>query len=123
MVTVTPLPGAPDAVEGVSNIQGEVVTVVSIRRRLGLMHRAAAVSDSLVLAHARKRRLAIVAESVLGVVERPADAVVSARVLARGIQHIEGVLKTSDGLVLIHDLDRFFSPEEEQSLDLALEKA
>jgi purine-binding chemotaxis protein CheW len=122
MAEVTPLPGAPDAVEGVINIQGLVAPVVSIRRRLGLMHRAAAVSDSLVLAHARKRRLAIVAESVLGVVERSADAVVSVGDLARGIQHIEGVLKTSDGLVLIQDLDRFFSPEEDQSLDLALER-
>ena len=122
MVEVTPLPGAPDAVEGVINIQGEVVTIVSIRRRLGLSHRGVATSDSLVLAHARNRRLAIIAESVLGVVERPADAVVSVGDLAQGIQHIEGVLKTSDGLVLIHDLDRFFSPEDEQSLDLALEK-
>ena len=122
MVEVTPLPGAPDVVEGVVNIRGEVVPIVSIRRRLGLTHRAAGVSDSLVLAHARTRRLAIIAESVLGVVERPADAVVSTGDIARGIQHIEGVLKTSDGLVLIHDLDRFFSPEEEQSLDLALER-
>ena len=122
MAEVTPLPGAPDAVEGVINIQGEVVPVVSIRRRLGLAQRGVAVSDSLVVAHARTRRLAIIAESVLGVVERPADAVVSAGDLARGIQHIEGVLKTSDGLVLIQDLDRFFSPEEEQSLDLALER-
>ena len=123
MVEVTPLPGAPDAVEGVVNVRGEVVPVASIRRRLGLAHRAAAVSDSLVLAHARKRRLAIIAESVLGVVERPADAVVSAGDLAQGVRHIEGVLKTSDGLILIHDLDRFFSPEEERSLDLALEKS
>ena len=122
MVEVTPLPGAPDVVEGVVNIQGEVVPVVSIRRRLGLTHRAVGVSDSLVVARARTRRLAIIAESVLGVVERPADAVVSTSDIARGIQHIEGVLKTSDGLVLIHDLDRFFSPEEEQSLDLALER-
>ena len=122
MVEVTPLPGAPDAVEGVINIQGEVVPIVSIRRRLGLARRAVGAADSLVLARAHTRRLAIIAESVLGVVERPADAVVSAGDLAQGIQHIEGVLKTSDGLVLIHDLDRFFSPEEEQSLDLALEK-
>ena len=122
MAEVTPLPGAPDAVEGVINIQGEVVPVVSIRRRLGLAHRGIAVSDSLVVARARSRRLAIIAESVLGVVERPADAVVSTGDIARGIEHIEGVLKTSDGLVLIQDLDRFFSPEEEQSLDLALER-
>jgi len=122
MVEVTPLPGAPDAVEGVVNVQGEVVTIVSIRRRLGLAHRGVAVSDSLVVAHARNRSLAIIAELVLGVVERPADAVVSTGDIVRGIQHIEGVLKTSDGLVLIHDLDRFFSPEEEQSLDLALDR-
>ena len=122
MVEVTPLPGAPDVVEGVINIQGVVVPVVSIRRRLGLVDRAVGVSDSLVVARARSRQLAIVAESVLGVVERPADAVVSSGDIARGIEHIEGVLKTSDGLVLIHDLDRFFSPEEEQSLDLALER-
>ena len=122
MVAVTPLPGAPDAVEGVINIQGEVVPVVSIRGRLGLAQRPVGASDSLVVAHARTRRLAIIAESVLGVVERPADAVVSTGDIARGIQHIEGVLKTSDGLVLIQDLDRFFSPEEEQALDLALER-
>lgn len=122
MVEVTPLPGAPDVVEGVINMQGEVLTVVSIRRRLGLAQRAVGVADSLVVARARTRRLAIIAESVLGVVARPADAVVSTGDITRGSQHIEGVLKTSDGLVLIYDLDRFFSPEEEQSLDLALER-
>lgn len=123
MVDVTPLPGAPEVVEGVINMQGEVLTVVSIRRRLGLAQRAVGAADSLVLARACTRRLAIIAESVLGVVERPADAVVSTSDINRGSsQHIEGVLKTSDGLVLIYDLDRFFSPEEEQSLDLALER-
>ena len=122
MVEFTPLPGAPEVVEGVINIQGEVVTIVSIRRRLGLALRAVGAADSLVVVRARNRRLAIIAESVLGVVERPADAVVSTGDIAHSIQHIEGVLKTSDGLVLIQDLDRFFSPEEEQSLDLALER-
>lgn len=122
MVEITPLPGAPDAVEGVVNVRGEVVPILSIRRRLGLPERAVGASDSLVVARGRARRLAIIAESVLGVVERPAEAVVGSGDLARGIQHIEGVLKTSDGLVLIQDLERFFSPEEAQSLDLALER-
>jgi purine-binding chemotaxis protein CheW len=119
-VEVTPLPGAPEAVEGVVDVHGEVVPVVSIRRRLGLASRAPAVSDSLVLAQACHRRIAIIAESVLSVVEYPADAFVSSRDIAHGIEHIEGVLKTGDGLVLIQDLDRFFSTEEAQSLDLAL---
>lgn len=123
MVEITPLPGAPEVVEGIINIQGDVVPVVSIRKRLGLSLRAAEAADSLVVVRARTRRLAIIAESVLGVVERPADAVVSTGDIVGGIQHIEGVLKTNDGLVLIQDLGRFFSPEEELSLDLALEKS
>ena len=122
MVEVTRLPEAPDVVEGVINIQGEVVPVVSIRRRLGLAHRAVVVSDSLVVARAHARRLAIIAEAVLGVVERSADDVVSTSDIAQGIQHIEGVLKTGDGLGLIQDLDRFFSLQEERSLDLALDR-
>jgi len=123
MVEVTPLPGAPNVVEGVINIQGEVVPVVSIRRRLGLTHRPREISDSLVLAHARNRRLAVIAESVLGVVERSSDDVVSTGDIARGTQYIEGLLKTGDGLVLIQDMDKFFSFEEESSLEQAMENA
>lgn len=123
MVEVTPLPQAPNVVEGIINIQGEVVPVVSIRRRLGLAHRAVGLSDSLVIVRVHSRRVAIAAESVLGVIERATDDVVSTDEIAHGIQYIEGVLKTSDGLVLIHDIGRFFSPEEEQSLALALEGA
>lgn len=120
MVEITPLPGAPEAVEGVVDVHGEIVPVVSIRRRLGLASRVPAVSDCLVLARARHGRVAIIAESVRRVLELPADAFVRSRDIAHGIEHIEGVLKTGDGLVLIQDLDRFFSVQEAQSLDLAL---
>jgi len=123
MVEVTLLPGAPDVVEGVIDIQGEVVPVVSIRRRLGLTHRPREISDSLVVAHARNRRLAVIAESVLGVVERSSDDVVNTSGIARGNQYIEGLLKTTDGLVLIQDLEKFFSFEEESSLVQAMENA
>lgn len=120
MAAITPLPGAPDAVEGIINVRGEVVAIVSIRRRLGLPHRNVVAADSLVVAHTRTRRIAIIAESVLGVAECGTDAVAVCDDICRGIRHIEGVVKTSDGLVLIQDLERFFSAEEEQSLDLAL---
>ena len=123
MVEVTPLPEAPDVVEGVIDIQGEVVAVVSIRRRFGLASRRVEISDSLVVARARNRRLAVIAESVPGVVERSSDDMVSTSDIVRGIRHIGGLLKTSDGLVLIQDLDKFFSLAEESSLDQAMENA
>ena len=122
-VEITILPGAPNVVEGIINIHGEIIPVVSIRKRLGLVNRSLEISDSLVVAHTRTRRLAIIAESVLGIIERSADAVVgTGEIFFHGAHPIEGVLKTNDGLVLIQDVGRFFSPKEELSLDLALER-
>lgn len=122
MVEITPLPGAPEVVEGVINLQGGLLPVVNIRRRLGLANRATGPADALVVARTGTRTIAVVAESVLGTAERSVEAVVNIGDVPLNIEHIEGILKASDGLVLIHDLDRFFSPEEELSLDLALEK-
>ena len=40
--------------------------------------------------------------------------------IAPGIEYIDGVAATGDGMVLIHDLDRFLSLEEEQRLSESL---
>ncbi len=122
-VEITPLPGAPEAVEGIINIRGEIIPVVSIRKRLGISLRSLEISDSLVVARTRTRRLAVIAESVLEIVERPANAMMGTDEMIHGARYIAGVLKTHDGLMLIQDLDRFFSLREEQSLELALEGA
>lgn len=120
MVDVTPLPGAPEVVDGVINVAGNVVAAVSIRRRLGLAHGAPRSTDSLVLARTPKRRLAVIVDSVTGVVECAQADVASAAAIAPGAKHIEGILKTGEGLILIHDLEKFLSPEEEHSLQRAM---
>ena len=120
MVDVTPLPGAPEVVDGVIDVAGEVVAAVSIRRRLGLVQGAPRAADSLVLARTPGRRLAVIVDSVTGVAECPQADVASAAGFAPGASHIEGILKTGGGLILIHDLEKFLSPEEEQSLEQAM---
>jgi purine-binding chemotaxis protein CheW len=120
MVDVTPLPGAPEVVEGVIDVAGDVVAAVSIRRRLGLARGAARTADSLVLARTPRRRLAVIVDSVTGVAECPQADMVSATAIAPGARHIEGILKSGEGLILIHDLEKFLSPEEEHSLERAM---
>ena len=121
MVEITPLPGAPAAVVGVVNVQGKVLACVSIRRRLGLPERPVGPSDALVLARARCRRLAIITESVVRLVEVPASAFARCDEIVLGAPFVEGVLKTADGTVLIQDLDRFFSIEEERAIEQAMQ--
>ena len=121
IVAITPLPNAPDIILGVVNFQGQVISVINVRRRFCLPEREIAISDQLLVAHTARRPVALVADAVLDVIACPAQNLIAAAQIVPGMEYVEGVIKLEDGLTLIHDLDKFLSLEEEHLLDRALE--
>lgn len=121
VVDVTSLPKAPDIVLGVVNLQGRVMPVINVRRRFHLPEREIALTDQMVIAHAARRSVALVVDSVTGVLDYSEQGAVAAQEVLPELQYVEGVVKLDDGLILIHDLDTFLSLEEEAVLDRALE--
>lgn len=120
-VEVTPLPKAPDIVCGIVNVQGRVLPVFNIRRRFRLPEREIALTDQFIVAHARRRPVALAADAVSGVLEYSGRDAIPARDILPGIEYLEGVVKLEDGLVLIHDLERFLALDEESALERALQ--
>lgn len=120
-VAVTPLPKAPPIVLGVIDVAGHVVPVLNLRRRLRLPERPVAPEDQFAIARTAQRTVALVVDAAEGVVETPARAVTGAGDIAPGLEFLRGVVRLPDGLVLIHDLDRFLSLEETRALDAALQ--
>ena len=118
-VEFTPLPNAPPAVVGVINLQGRVVPVVSLRRRLGLRDRELELDDELLVVHDGPRTLALWVDSVQGVVSCPPQAAVGAADIAADLPDFETAVKLADGLVLVQDLARLLSPEERRRYDEA----
>jgi len=106
-MAITPLPGAPPIVCGSVNLQGRIVAVVNMRRRLKLPERDPIPSDRLLLASTPRRRLAFFVDGVQGVVDYPAV----------------GIVELADDLLLIDDLDHLLSLDDEQGLERALSRA
>lgn len=123
MVDVTPLPQAPEIVLGVVNVQGRVVPVLNLRRRFCLPERDVAPADQLVIARTARRAVALAVDAATGVLEYSARQAITARDIVPGIEYVEGVVKLADGLVLIHNLDKFLSLEEETALGRAIADA
>jgi len=121
MVAITPLPKAPDIILGVVNFQGRIIPVINMRRLFCLPDREIALTDQLVVAHTARRPVALVAVAVLDVIACSAQSLIAVENIVPGIEYVEGVVKLTDGLILIHDLDKFLSLEEESFLDRALE--
>jgi len=120
MVAITPLPKAPDIVLGVVNYQGRVIPVINMRRRFNLPEKDIALTDQLVVAHTSRRPVALVADAVHDVIAGLAQGLIETENILPGVEYVEGVVKLGDGMILIHDLDKFLSLEEESSLNQAL---
>lgn len=119
-VEITPLPKAPGIALGIVNVGGRVVPVLDIRRRFGLPFKELCLSSQFLIARTSRRTVALVVDSVTGLVGSDGERPVPAEAVVRGMEYVEGVIKRADGLVLIHDLDTFLSLEEEHALVGAL---
>ena len=120
-VDVTSLPKAPEIVLGVVNVQGRVIAVVNVRRRFRLPEHEIALTDQMVIARTTRRTVALMVDAVAGVLKYSEQEAVAAHDVLPELQYVDGVVKLDDGLILIHDLDRFLSLEEEAGLNRALE--
>jgi len=119
-VEITPLPKAPGIVLGVINWQGKILPVMDIRRRFHLPERETDPDDRFIIARAAGRLVALAAESVTGLRGLTDLEEASAAQAVPYAEHLKGVAKVEGDLVLICDLDRFLSLDEEQKLDAAL---
>jgi purine-binding chemotaxis protein CheW len=76
--------------------------------------------DALLLAHTKRRAVVLPIDACDRIVEAADDDVVPSEDIAPGLEHLPGVVKLDDGLVLIHDLERFLSSDEGNALDVAM---
>jgi purine-binding chemotaxis protein CheW len=120
---VTPLPNAPAIVLGAIDLQGEVIPVLNVRRRFQLPEREIGVNDQFLIALTRRRAVALVVDEAQGVIEHAQSAIVSAGLITPGLEQFRGVVKLADGLVLIHDLEKFLSLDEADMLDQAMDRS
>jgi purine-binding chemotaxis protein CheW len=116
----TAFPDAPTIVLGLMDIHGTVMPVFNMRRRFGRPERPIEPEDEMIIARDLSRQVVLPTDRVRGVVTCSAAAIVQAMKSLPRSGVIEGVVQLDTGLMLIHDLDRFLTPEEGSELDKAL---
>lgn len=121
-VEITRLPKAPEIVLGVICIHGRIIPVVDVRTRFRLPAREMKLDDRFIIARTSRRFVALAADSVIAIRKVADNNVVSAERALPFADYVRGVAILEDDLVLICDLDRFLSLDEEHLLDAALKQ-
>lgn len=118
-VAIAPLPKAPPIVEGVINVRGTVVPMLDIRQRFGLSPTPVAPEQHVLIAQSGGRVVALRVDRAVDLVSVDDAAIESAARVVPGVEYVAGIAKLPDGLIVIHDLERFLSLEEAGQLDVA----
>lgn len=120
MVAVSPVPGAPPVVWGAINLEGRVVPVVDLRRRLRLPPHAYGLSAHLLIVQTPRRKLAVPADEVLGVTGIDPAAITPADAVIPGLGRVAGIAALPEGILFIYDIEAFLTSDEERTLSEAL---
>lgn len=119
-VEITPCPGAPASVRGLINVQGKIVPVFDLSSRLGLAGGELDLESHLIVAHTPTRQIALVADEVCEVLTPHASALMEGDSLPVEAAAVDGLLKLDGEIILIRDLDRLLSNEDDLQLTRAL---
>jgi purine-binding chemotaxis protein CheW len=114
MQTVTPVPGAPDFVEGVTNLRGQIITVMDLRKRLGLPQKNGS-GEKIIIIDLGKHAIGVVVDSVTEVSTiRGPDIEKNSEVTSTLDESILGVGKQGNHLTIILDVAKTISKASKQ---------
>jgi len=114
------LPKAPEIISGIINVKGQIIPVADIRKRFGLVTREIDPDDRLIIADTEKRQIAILVDTVTGIRDLAPGQQKKAEETLPFAEHLRGVAKIDNELILIYDLEQFLSLDEDKELEQAL---
>ncbi len=114
----TPMPRAPEFVEGVMDVRGTLVPVVDLRRRFETPEVEYGEDTRIVLVDFAHEKLGLVVDSVTEVLRAPETAVSEPPAYIRGLaaEFVRGIVRVGERLVVLIDLERILSSDERIAL-------
>ena len=119
MPTITRMPNVPQHVEGIINLRGKVIPIISMRRRFSLMECESNSQTRIIIMDVCGSLTGFVVDAVSEVIrihsseiQPPPSMVLSGGV---GQEFITGVFNHAERLLIIMDIDRMFSDDERES--------
>ena len=119
MVPITSVPRAPEFVEGVINLRGQITPVVNLHTRFGLEKRDYSKETRIIVVNMDGEWVGLIVDSVSEVMRLPDDTIEHPSDLVATVDSdfIRGIAKVEEErLVILLDLDRMLRATREMVL-------
>jgi len=115
LMEMTKVPQAPDYVDGILNLRGQIVTIVDLGKKLGLGETDLGNDPRNIIVNAPGEHIGLLVRRISDVVMADPDRIEPAPANMSGIQgtFFTGVYKTEDKLIGILDVEEVLKMEKE----------
>lgn len=117
---ITPVPNAPEFVEGVTSVRGQVLPVVAMRHRFNIADSPPPrdLRARLIVIRLDERSLAMWVDTAREFLRVSEDQIgpVPEGLREPGLEYLDGVISLPNRLILIVNLPKLFNPEERRAL-------
>lgn len=117
MEKITLIPNAPYFVEGVINLRGNIIPIIDLKKRFNLEESEGDKNTGIIIAKIEDVDMGIMIDSISKVVSMANSDIQPPPSMLQGIgqRYIKGVGKMEDKLLVVLDLDKLFTNEEDDS--------
>lgn len=125
MKEITRVPNAPYYVEGVINLRGKVIPVLSLRKKFGLPEEEDTSKQRIMIMDIQGVTIGLIVDSVSEVLRISTDIVEPPPPMTYSVssEFIWGIAKLEDRLIILLDMDRLIGKEESTEMVESAEKA
>ncbi len=118
MQGISAVPQAPEFVEGITNLRGEVLPVIDLRKRFGIPPSAKEGDARIIIVEIDGQNIGMIVDAVTEVLTLEDDSIEapSALVIGNSVDFIKGIAKVDDQLVTIIDFGKVMLSDERLEL-------
>ncbi|MFH1776567.1 MAG: chemotaxis protein CheW [Candidatus Omnitrophota bacterium] len=119
---VVPVPDAPAFVEGIITREGKVITLVNMQKKLGIGPGNTHRQDRIIVTQSNGHLIGIVVDNVIEVLSVESADVIMPEELLKDAAYLIGIAKIDQKLILIADVEKFFTDQDKQNIKEVHEK-
>ncbi|MDU0460631.1 MAG: chemotaxis protein CheW [Geobacteraceae bacterium] len=116
MPSITQMPNTPHYIEGIINLRGKVIPIISLRKRFGLGELENSSHTRIIIMDVDGSLTGFVVDAVSEVIRLQSSEIQPAPTIATsggvGQEFITGVINHAERLLIIMDVERMFSDDE-----------
>lgn len=116
MEKITLIPNAPDFVEGVINLRGNIIPIIDLKKRFKLEEASGDRNTGIIIVKIDDIDMGIIIDAISKVVSISTSDIQTPPSMLSGIgqKYIKGVGKLEDKLLVVLDLEKLFTSDNEE---------